>query len=250
MGQLKIIGILIIGIIIGYTLPLLSNGNQNPPNIKTHYIEAELTNEKQNNLALTKTEKSTKTEVTPCHQGDNKLSLDELNTANEVTSLKKINSDLKSKYKYIEQELLKSQQKVKTLDRQVGELDESDITDKEFLELVPEDYENLVINFRGKMRDDIYDFHNQPEDLDVGFALSHNISSFIVSHAHSFGVELNSVTCKGASCEVLIKETELPSWDRIYNDMTKQDWWKFTSTNASSTTDAEGNIFIYNFMSI
>jgi hypothetical protein len=250
MGLFKVIGILAVGILIGYTLSLLSNERQSPSDKRTHYIERKLTNEKYNDLALAKTEKSTGTEEIPCPQQHSQLSTNETNTVREVTSIMKINSDLKQKYKILEQELLQSKQKIESLNRQVGELDDSDITDKELLAFVPKDYENLVVHFRGQTRDEIFDFHNQPEDLEKGFDLSHNISSFIEGHSYSFGVELSSVICKESYCELLINEKERPSWDRIYHDMTKQEWWKFNSMNSSSTTDEDGNIFIYYFMSI
>jgi len=250
MGLFKVIGILAVGMLIGYTLTLLSNERQTPSDKRTHYIERKLNNEKYNDLTLAKTEGSTETKQKPCPQQYSQLSNDEMNTVSEVTSIMKIDSNLKQKYKMLEQELRQSKQKIKSLNRQVGELDESDVPDKELLAFVPEDYENLVVNFRGQVRDEIFDFHHQPEDLDKGFDLSHNISSFIVSHAYSFGVELNSVICKESYCELLINEKERSSWDRIYQDMTKQEWWIFNSTNSSSTTDEDGNMFIYYFMSI
>ncbi|MCW8832584.1 MAG: hypothetical protein OQK09_01315 [Colwellia sp.] len=250
MGLFKVTGLLAVGMLIGYSLTLLSNEGQGLSDKRTQYIERKLTNEQHSDLALVKAQELTVANQMPCPHQNSQLSKDETNSVSEITSIIKINSSLKQKYKILEQELRQSEQKIKSLNRQIGELDESDVTDKELLALVPKDYENLVVNFRGQTRDEIFDFHHQPEDLDKGFDLSHNISSFIVSHAYSFGVELNSVVCKKSFCELLINEKERPSWDRIYHDMTRQEWWGFNSTNSSSTTDEDGNIFIYYFMSI
>lgn len=249
MGLLKAIGILVVGIFIGCTLTFISNEKQSNSDTSILHVEKTSADDKYQDLTLEKVEKSTTTKQAPCPQQCSQLSYDEKSKVNEFTSIIEENATLKQKFKVLEQKLRQSKQKINTLNRQVGELDESNITDEELLALVPKEYENLIVNFRGQMRDDIYDFHNQPEDLDEGFDLSHNISSFIVSHADSFGVELNSVICKKSYCELLIKEIERPSWDRIFQDLSRQDWWKFSSINSSSTSDVDENIVIYNFMS-
>lgn len=250
MEPIKAIGLLVVGILIGYSFAELSSENQALTSDVAPNIEKKLTDEKGNNSTIEEENISLIAKQIPCSKQCDQLSNDEANTLSKLTSVMEENSQLKQKYRVLEQKLLQSKHKINSLTRQIGELDESDITDEELLALVPKDYENLVINFRGQMRDEIYNFHHQPEDLDKGFDLSHNISSFIVSHADSFGVELNSVICKKSYCELLIKEKERPSWDRIFHDLSKQEWWKFNSTHSSSTSDQDENILIYNFMSI
>lgn len=130
-------------------------------------------------------------------------------------------------------------------------MNESDITDQELSALVPKNYKGLVVNFHGKLRDDISNFHSKPEDLDWGFEMTNNINYFIEGHEYSYGVKLNAVTCKELYCEVLITEKERPSWDRIYHSMIKQNWWKFTSINSSSSDDLKSeSTLIYYFLFI
>lgn len=249
MKLFNAIAILSLGVLIGYTLPFFSNERQDSSDKRTHNIEKKHSSENYNDLAVAKKAEASITKQISCPPQYSQLSKDEINALSEVTTTVKIDPDLEQKYKMLEQELQQSKQKIKFLKRQAGELDASDVSDKELIAFIPKDYENLVVNYRGQTRDEIFEFHQQPEDLDKGFDLSHNISSFIIGHAYSFGVNLNSVICKKSNCELLINEKERPSWDRIYHDMIKQEWWKFNLMNSSSSTDEEGNIFIYYFMS-
>jgi hypothetical protein len=65
---------------------------------------------------------------------------------------------------------------------------------------------------------------------------------------------LNSIICKEPYCEILINETERPSWHNIYHDLTNKDWWKSNFEGisgdafSSSKHDKDGNIYIYYFM--
>jgi len=243
MNIVKAVVILVVGILIGYQLPSSSNK-----------AEISLAGNKQP-LALAAPDKQESqpalaTESERCSMYESKSPDKERESTKEIASLTTANSELEQKYRKLKQEYFESQHNVSMLKRLVGELDESNISDEQISALVPEAYQNIVVNFRGQTRDEIFDFHQQAEDLDKGYDLSVNISSFITSHAYSFGVELNSIICKESYCELLVKEKERPSWDRIFQDMIKQDWWQFNSTNSSSTTDANDNILIYNFMSI
>ena len=163
-------------------------------------------------------------------------------------------SNLEQKYQKLEKQLRQSQYKVLSLNRKIEGPDESDITNEQLSGLVPENYESLVFETYGKVRDKILNFHSHPENSVNNDELSNRISSFIVNHSYSGGVELNSIICKESYCEILINEFERPSWHNIWHDLTKQDWWK--SSNASiggdflstSKHNEDGNIYIYYFL--
>ncbi len=55
-------------------------------------------------------------------------------------------------------------------------------------------------------REVIVDYHQQPEDLDEGYALQQKISDFIHTHPRAPEVTLTSLTCKQTQCELYIEE--------------------------------------------
>ncbi|PCI62343.1 MAG: hypothetical protein COB35_03880 [Gammaproteobacteria bacterium] len=169
--------------------------------------------------------------------------------AEKFKSLQEKNTQLEKQYKALTNSYRQSKQKVMMLARRLGDFDESKVTDDQLAALFPKEFAPLVSNFHGKTRDQIFDLHQQPEDQDWGFIMSNHLSDFITTHQYSNGVVLNSITCKNHYCEMLINEKEQPSWEIIFKEMTKQQWWKFTSTNSSSYDDKDGNAYIYYFMS-
>lgn len=256
MGLFKVIGIFAAGLVIGYTLTLLANDSPNLLDENALSIESEFIIENTAKTMPIDTHKSAieqplTTTASDSAELERQFSNKEKHQTTEVISVNSGTSEeasLNQKYEKLKQELSQSKHRIQALNRQIGDLGGSDVTDEELLANVPEEYEGLIVNFSGKTRDEIADFHKQPEDLDSGFVLSDNISSFIVSHAYSYGVELSSIICKQSYCELMVKEKEKPSWDKIFHEMTQQEWWSFYSTNATSTTDENDNTLIYVFM--
>lgn len=245
MNIFKIIVVFVLGLCVGY----MSSIDLNASDITSSEIEFETQGNMQIEL-ISEAENTSEIDKSRCLKQGDILGEDNAQPANDIALLAVEKSKVEKKYSQLKKEFSHLQKKVSSLNRIVGELDESEVTDKQLMTFVPKSYENLIINYRGHTRDEIFNFHNQPEDLDWGYELSHHINSFITGHAYSFGVEINSVTCKYPNCEILIEEKESSSWERIFQDMTKQDWWKITSTNSSSTYHKDEGLFIYSFLSI
>jgi len=123
-------------------------------------------------------------------------------------------------------------------------LDESDITDQQMMTLKDDEFSKFRREQLGKQRDELYEFHQQDEDLNWGYQMNTQLSDFIQTHYNSNLVVLKGVTCKIDTCELLIAELESGSWRAIMSDMRAQSWWKFSSTQSSSRTgDGEFNLF-------
>ena len=136
-----------------------------------------------------------------------------------------------------------------SLQHQLAEFDESDVTDEEMENLVPKPFKSFLSAFRGDTRNDIFDFHNQEDDLDWGYDQQNNISDYVQTHYEGTSVELISVICKQPRCEVLVTEKQEDAWNKIMKDMTQQAWWKFSSFTSSTRSNAENELSIYAFLS-
>jgi hypothetical protein len=141
---------------------------------------------------------------------------------------------------------------VSSLQRQLAEFDESDITSKQMEDLVAEPFKDYVANFTGAMRDEIYDFHQAQDDFDWGYNMQNLISDFILTHFNSPDINLVSVVCKLKNCELLVIQNSEGSWKIIAQELSQQPWWKFQSTHSSSgnAPGAENRIAIYTFLSL
>jgi hypothetical protein len=153
--------------------------------------------------------------------------------------------DLVEDYKVLERKYAKSKNKISTLNHQLSELDESETSNEEMEELAPEPFKSFLSSFRGKTRNDIYDFHKQEDDLDWGYNTQNYISDFIQTHYNGSSVELISVICKQPYCEILVIEKEEDAWKNIMKEIRQQPWWKFSSTTSSSN-----NMSTYIFLSM
>lgn len=167
----------------------------------------------------------------------------------ELANTKARNQILEQDYQALKEQLSEAMYELSQLREELGLSKRSEISDEDLTGLVPEAYAQNLTHYRGAVRDAIYEFHQEPEDLGTGFDFSYQIKSFIESHPDSFGVEVNSISCKNTTCQMLIKELEQPSWHNIFNDLKAQDWWQFSSTNASSRNDGQKASFIYYFLS-
>jgi hypothetical protein len=154
------------------------------------------------------------------------------------------NSDLIEKNIILNNKYYKLKRKTNLLEQQLNELDGSKATNDEMEAFAPEPFKSYLSSFRGKTRNDIFDFHNKEDDLDWGYDIKNSISDFVLTHYDGTGIELISVICKQPYCEILVIEKEEDAWKNIMKDMTLQSWWKFSSTTSSSN-----NLSIYIFLS-
>lgn len=145
----------------------------------------------------------------------------------KVVELKAEIQQLKQKYQTINNKLMEV-----TMEKEA--LDESSISDVQMLDLKNDEFSQFRRQYKGKQRDDLYDFHQQEDDLDWGYRMSIHISDFIQTHHNSNLVALEGVTCKIDSCELLVSESESGGWPSIMRQMRSQSWWIFTSTQSSS----------------
>ncbi|MBU2883499.1 hypothetical protein KO525_09845 [Psychrosphaera sp. B3R10] len=122
------------------------------------------------------------------------------------------------------------------LQRELGQFAESDITNEQMTALVEEPFSNFLLGFRGKQRDEVYDFFNQPEDHEWGYDTELLIRDFFANHEFQSSVQLVGVTCKIDKCEfrVIEPEPELGHFNILFQEMRRQTWWEFSSTYSTS----------------
>ncbi|TWX54600.1 hypothetical protein [Colwellia hornerae] len=151
--------------------------------------------------------------------------------------------DLRAEHQQLKDKYKKSKRKVSSLKYQLSEFDGSVATDEEMEKLAPEPFNLFLSAFRGKTRNDIYDFHRKEDDLDWGYNMQNNISDFVQTHYDGMNIDLISVICKQPYCEILVTEKQEDAWNNIIKGLLTQPWWKFSSTNSSSN-----NVSIYMFL--
>jgi hypothetical protein len=151
--------------------------------------------------------------------------------------------DLRAEHQQLKDKYKKSKRKVSSLKYQLSEFDGSVATDEEMEKLAPEPFNLFLSAFRGKTRNDIYDFHQKEDDVDWGYNMQNNISDFVQTHYDGMNVDLISVICKQPYCEILVTEKQEDAWNNIIKGLLAQPWWKFSSTNSSSN-----NVSIYMFL--
>ena len=115
------------------------------------------------------------------------------------------------------------------------------------MELVDDDFSIYRRAQRGKLRNEIYDFHQQEEDLDWGYDMQIKISDFIQMHNHANKVVLSGVTCKEFICELLIKNKQEDGWLVINKELVQQPWYefKYSSSNSRSDKNNHDSFFIW-----
>lgn len=147
----------------------------------------------------------------------------------EISALKAQNQALENKYQHTNNRLM-------SLTLELESLDESDISDQKMMALINDDFAEYRRGFRGKQRDNIFELHNEVEDLDWGYKMTTQLTDYIQTHYHSNSIILQGVTCKINRCELLISEREAGIWSLVIKEMTQQPWWQFSSTHSSSSS--------------
>jgi len=109
-------------------------------------------------------------------------------------------------------------------------------------------FEKFRRQFRGKQRDDIYQFHQEKADLNWGYNMQTTLSDFIQTHLNASYIRLHDVTCKINRCELLVTQLEQNAWESIMKDITKQPWWRFRSTHSSSMSEDSNHLSFYLYL--
>ncbi len=161
---------------------------------------------------------------------------------NEINKLKKQNEALQGKYQL-------SHNRMMELTLELESLDESEISDQQMMALKDDDFSAYRRQFRGKQRDNIFELHNEQEDLDWGFEMSTQLKDFIETHYHANSILVQGLTCKVNRCELLILEREEGIWPLVSKELTQQTWWKFSSMHSSSSSRDNDKKSFYLFLS-
>lgn len=96
----------------------------------------------------------------------------------------------------------------KRLKENLSELQPQRISDEQLIAAVsvPKEFEERFKRLKGKMREEIYDFHQKPEDLDWGLNKQLAVSDFIQTHVNGSEVNIISLICKIDTCELMLEE--------------------------------------------
>ncbi len=146
--------------------------------------------------------------------------------------------DLIAEHQLLKDKYKKSKNKISLLKNQLNEFDGSKVTDEEMQALAPEPFKFFLSSFRGKTRNDIYDFHQKEDDVDWGYNMKNNISDFVLTHYEATNIDLISVICKQPYCEILAIEKQKDALNKIIKDINQQPWWTFSSTSSSSNNES------------
>ncbi|MBU3005352.1 hypothetical protein [Paraglaciecola arctica] len=113
--------------------------------------------------------------------------------------------------------------------------------------ILPKPYSDIVASTGGSMIDYLKEHLKDEVDYEWASEIEQKFRDFVTMHPLSSEVELQSVICKISTCEVMIIEYKDFTWNRIENNIRKQEWYSF-SVGASSKT-LESKTYIYMMLS-
>jgi len=248
MNKIKLLATLSVGIFIGYILTSLSAINTPK--------KSNLTLNKQTVTANTQVNQSTKSspDNNASKVSPNGFSTEALDTASAaVTQVTVTNyQQLEDEYQQLNKAYQLSQSKIASLERELDQLNDSDISTQQMATLVVAQFKDYIGKLKGVDRDDIYKFHQADDDVDWGYNMQNFISDFVLTHYDANDINLISVICKQQQCELLVTEHVDGAWEKIIQDLAQQPWWQFTSSSSSSgnAPDSKNDIAIYTFLSV
>jgi hypothetical protein len=114
--------------------------------------------------------------------------------------------------------------------------------------ILPKPYSDMVASTGGMMIELLQKHLIDEFDYNWAPNMEQKFTDFIYMHPLSSGIELQSITCKTSTCELIIIELEGFTWDRISHDMSKQDWYSFYVGATQRTVDSKK--YIYEMLSI
>lgn len=109
--------------------------------------------------------------------------------------------------------------------------------------ILPKPYSDLVASTGGIMIEILNEHLKDEVDYDWASDIEQKFNDFIYMHPLSSGMDLQSITCKTSTCELMIIEFEDFTWDRISHDMKKQDWYSFGGGSSAKTVDSKNYIY-------
>ncbi len=160
-------------------------------------------------------------------------SIEQVNSSENKSLSEKIIALEAENYK-LEQKYQRTNNRLMEVTLEKESLDESNITDQQMMSLIDDESAQFRRQYKGKQRNDLYEFHQQEEDLNWGYQMKVRISDFIQTHYNSHLVLIESIVCKIDSCELSVSESENGAWSSIIKEVRVQPWWSFTSTRSSS----------------
>ena len=170
-----------------------------------------------------------------------------INSASDTHTGK--NNDDKLSYQALEQKYRQLLHENMLFEQQLASLEQTTITNEQMAALVDNNFSNTLKYLHGKLRNDVYNFHQRDEDLDWGYIMSNNIINFISTHYQGVDIEIDSIRCKHPHCELRLIEKEASSWQKVSQDMYQQPWWTFISNNSSTTIDpTQNDTLVYAFI--
>jgi hypothetical protein len=110
--------------------------------------------------------------------------------------------------------------------------------------ILPKPYSDLVASTGGSMIDYLKEHIKDGVDYEWSSDIEQKFRDFVTMHPLSSEVEIQSITCKISTCEVMIIEYENFTWERIKNDMSKQEWYSFSVGSSSKTLDSKTYIYM------
>ncbi|MFT5634747.1 MAG: hypothetical protein ACI89T_000174 [Cognaticolwellia sp.] len=246
MSKIKLLATLFVGIFIGYILASITAIDQHEDS-NIILVEKKLIPKTPANLGQKTPENIDVMDAQPTE-----IITEESQQTSPETMFNKniIYQELEKKYQQLSKVQQASENKIASLKQILTEMDESEISTTQMEDLVEAPFKDLVANFTGANKDEIYNFHQTEEDLDWGYNMQNYLSDFILTHYNADEINLVSVLCKQQKCELLIIQHTNGGWDKITQDLRQQPWWKFSSTNSSSGNypNSENSIAIYTFL--
>lgn len=199
-SALKYIVVFIIGGVIGYLSSFSAERNiahPLPQNIKS--------SEQKNNTLVANHNKKNSISSNINDDKINELTCDDkssqLITQLAVTEQK--NSQIKDA---MLKKISEAQQENTILKFRLAKLEPSNVSDDDIAKFVPKPHAQLVTNLPSNLKQEIYDLHQQQEDLDWGYKKQQQLTDFISTHVNSEFIKITSITCKINQCEVIIDE--------------------------------------------
>lgn len=181
--MLKWLGMFLIGALVGYQLAPTGTG-------KSEHNDESMPSEE-----FVEIEQTTEIEITkfspkvPTHSVNSNENLkDKVSNSAGLLELEAKYENLQQDYRKLEEQLSEKTFEVSTLRDELGISSKSEISDEDLSSLVPEAYAQNLAHYHGSVRDAIFEYHQEPEDLGAAFDLSHQITSYITSHPDSYGV--------------------------------------------------------------
>lgn len=237
MNKLNILLVLCLGFFLGYGTNSLLNKNISSKEIVSQNGKSAITENTTQPQCIDEKENVVKPKSQQAAKATQKRPLSSQN--NTLTK----QQDLNTRHQYM-------RQKVEQLERQLDDLETSGISNAQMAALTTAPFDNYITHYTGKMRKNIFDFHQAEPDLDWGYNMQNHISDFVLTHYYAADVNLVSITCKQQQCELLIIENEHDSWQKIARELAQQPWWQFTSTSTNSgNSPGSTGIAIYTFLS-